>query len=304
MLKLDSILAFTAVAESGSITGAARRLTLSKSVVSERLSELERLLGSRLVSRTTRRLTLTEDGNSFYERGKLLLRDAEEAATVFNRRGGAVAGPLRISGPVGFGSLHLGPALVAFVAENRGVEMTLELDDRFVNLLADGFDAVVRHGPVDDRRIIVKTLAQSRRLLVASGPYLKRHGAPASIADLAQHRGILYTNRGASDWRFRAGRKMVSIRPEAAMRVNNGLVMRDAAAAGLGIALLPTFFLHGPAAMRNLKILEVGAEAEGATVYIAYGEQLRESPTIKALTAALRSAFGNPAYWEVPVPDQ
>jgi DNA-binding transcriptional LysR family regulator len=300
MIKLESVDAFAAIAETGSITGAARRLAVSKSVVSERLTGLERILGAKLVHRTTRRLSLTEDGDAFYARAKQILRDVDSAASELAERRRVLAGPLRISAPVSFGSLHLGPALFGFLEKNPGIELTLELDDRFVNAQTEGYDAVVRHGPVDDKRVIVKHLAASRRLLVASPNYLERCGKPGSLEDLEQHRGIIYSNRGPADWRFRVGRKFVIAHPAAALRVNNGLLMRDAATAGLGVALLPTFFLQSPLKKRTLKVIDVGAEAEGATIHIAYPEHLRSSAKIRALTEWLQKWFGDPAYWEAP----
>jgi len=298
MLKLESIEAFACIAETGSITSAARRLSISKSVVSERLSELERVLSAKLVRRTTRTLALTDDGNTFYERAKRILRDVDTAAAELAERHGTLIGPLRVSAPVSFGSLHLGPALFGFLAKNPGIELTLELDDRFVDVLGEGYDAIVRHGPVNDDRIIVKRLSASRRVLAASADYLKRSGKPASLPELEQHRGIIYTNRGAADWRFRVGRNFVIARPKVALRVNNGMLMRDAAVAGLGIALLPTFLLDTPLKSRTLKVLDIGAEAEGAMIYIAYPEHLRSSGKIRALTAWLQNFFGDPAYWD------
>jgi DNA-binding transcriptional LysR family regulator len=288
MIKFESILAFASIAEAGSVTGAARRLAISKSVVSERLTELERLLGAKLVRRSTRRLSLTDEGNTFYERAKRILREVESAASELAERRGALTGSLRISGPVSFGSL------------NPGIELTLELEDRFVDIMGEGYDAIVRHGPVHDDRIIVKRLSASRRLLVASPDYLKRYGKPVTLEELGQHRGIIYGNRGALDWRFRVNRKFAIARPPVALRVNNGLLMRDAAAAGLGIALLPTFLLQIPLKNRTLKVLDVGAEAEGATIYIAYPEHLRSSGKIRALTAWLQKSFGDPPYWDAP----
>ena len=298
MLKLESIEAFASIAETGSITSAARRLSISKSVVSERLSELERVLSTKLVRRTTRTLALTDDGNTFYERAKRILRDVDTAASELAERHGTLIGPLRVSAPVSFGSLHLGPALFGFLEKNPGIELTLELDDRFVDMLGEGYDAIVRHGPVNDDRIIVKRLSTSRRVLVASADYLKRSGKPASLQELEQHRGIIYTNRGAADWRFRVGRNFVIARPKVALRVNNGMLMRDAAIAGLGIALLPTFLLETPLRRRTLKVLDVRAEAEGALIYIAYPEHLRSSGKIRALTTWLQNYFGDPAYWD------
>src|SRR5882757_4563074 len=298
MLKLESIAAFCAIAEAGSITGAARRLALSKSVVSERLTELERVVGTTLVRRTTRSLSLTDDGNTFHERAKQIIRNVESAASELAERRGTLTGPLRISAPVSFGTLHLGQALFSFLERYPGIELTLELDDRFVDILGEGYDAIVRHGPVDDDRIIVKRLSASRRVLVASADYLKRSGKPASLQELEQHRGIIYANRGAADWRFRVGRNFVIARPKVALRVNNGMLMRDAAVAGLGIALLPTFLLETPLKRRTLKVLDIRAEAEGALIYIAYPEHLRSSGKIRALTTWLQNYFGDPAHWD------
>jgi DNA-binding transcriptional LysR family regulator len=295
MIKLDSLEALASIAETGSITGAARRLAISKSVISDRLAGLEHTLGAKLVHRTTHRVSLTEEGRAFYERAKGILRDVQNAAAEVVERRGTLSGPLRISAPVSFGSLHLGPVLFGFLAQNPAIEMTLELDDRFVNLRKEGYDAVIRHGPVDDERVIVKRLAASRRLLVASPDYLKRSGKPASLQDLQRHKGVIYSNRGAADWRFRVGRKFVNVQPAVALRVNNGLLMRDAAIAGLGIALLPMFLLEASLKKRSLTVLDVSAEAEGATIYIAYPEHLRASAKIRALTAWLQKSFSAPA---------
>jgi len=299
MLKLEALAAFVSIVESGSIAEAARRLAISKSAVSERLTELERALATQLIRRTTRRISPTEDGHAFYARAKRILRDVEDATGAMAERRTTLAGSLRISAPVSFGSLHLGPALFGLLAKYPGLELTLELDDRFVDVIAEGYDAVVRHGPVDDRRLIVKRLAVSRRALVASPEYLRRHGQPSALDELAQHQGILYSNRGASDWRFRLAGKWKNAHPQVALRVNNGLLMRDAAIAHLGIALLPTFFLKEPLARRALKVIEVGAEPEGATIFVAYPPDLRTSAKIRVLTGWLRQVFGDPPYWEL-----
>lgn len=298
MLNLDSVAVFVAIVNAGSITGAARQLAVAKSVVSERLSELERSLGTTLLQRTTRHSALTADGATFYERAKRILRETELATSELSARRGAIAGPLRISAPVSFGYLHLGPALLGFVEKYPDIELTLELEDRFVDLLREGFDVVVRHGPVNEESVVVKTLATSARRLVAAPSYLRRWGKPASLEDLKQHKGIMYSYRGGADWRFRTGRKFTTIAPQTVLRVNNGLMMRDAAARGLGIALLPTFLLQETKGERTLQVIDVGAEAEGATLYLAFVEHLRASAKIRALTTYLQAAFGSPPYWE------
>jgi DNA-binding transcriptional LysR family regulator len=297
VLKLDSILAFVAIAEAGSISEASRRLQISKSVASERLVELERNLGATLVHRSTRGLALTEDGVAFHERAKRILREVSDATSEVAERRGELAGPLRISVPVSFGILHLAPALNSFLLQNPRIELSLDLDDRFVGA-TDGFDAVIRHGPLPDNGWIAKPFAHSRRMLVASPDYLKKHGTPRSTEDLERHRGIIYSNRGASDWRFRRSGRWSVVRPAAIMRVNNGIVMRDAALGGLGITLLPTFFFHGLLSSKKLRWVDVGAEPEPATIFIAHPNDRRVSAKVLALIAHLRSTFGTPPYWE------
>lgn len=301
MLKLDGVAAFVAVAEAGSITAAAQRMGLAKSVVSERLAELERMLGARLIQRTTRKLSLTETGRTFLARGRGLLREAQEAVAEVAERHGDLAGPLRLSAPVSFGTLHLGPALYPFLLAHPRIELTLELDDRFVDAAADGFDAVLRHGPVHDTRLAARHLASSRRLLVAAPAYLAAHGRPATLAELGRHRAVLYSNRD-SDWRFRGEPDAVVVRPQAAMRVNNGLMMRGAALAGVGITLLPTFLMHEELAAGTLAVVDVGLEAEGAEIHVAYPRERGAGAKVRALADHLRHAFGTPPYWEAGVP--
>ncbi|WP_116092105.1 LysR family transcriptional regulator [Sphingomonas crusticola] len=297
MMKLDGLAAFVAAAEAGSISEAARRLGLAKSVVSERLAELERSVGTRLLQRTTRKLSITEDGRLLLPRAHRILFEAREAAAEITERGGTLSGSLRISVPVSFGVLHLGPALYDFLAKHPAIDLTLELDDRFVDAAADGYDAVIRHGPIGDSRLVARRLATTRRMLVASPDYLARAGTPRSIEALEGHRGIIYTNREA-DWRFDGPSGWTVVRPRAALRVNNGIVMRDAALAGAGITLLPTFFIHQELAAGALQRIDVGYEAEGGELFIAHPRARTASSKITALTEALRAAFGDPPYWD------
>jgi DNA-binding transcriptional LysR family regulator len=295
MLKLDGIASFVAVVEAGSISAAARRLHLAKSVVSERLAELERQLGASLLHRTTRKLSLTEDGAAFLHKASRIMREVEEAAAEMAERRGSLIGPMRISAPVTLGRLHLGPALYPFLLQHPGIELSLELDDRRVDAAADGFDAVIRHGVLEDSRLVAWQLAQSRRLLVAAPAYLERAGVPASLDELALHRGIFYTNRGIADWRFESG----DARPRVALRVNNGDMMRDAAVAGLGLALLPGFIVGDAIKSGALREIALGQPAAAEAIYIAHPEGRRASAKLRALADCLRAAFGSPPYWEV-----
>ena len=297
-MKLDGIVAFVAVAEAGSISEAARQLRLSKSVVSERVAELERSVGSHLLHRTTRKLSVTDDGASFLERASRIVREVEEAAADLAERRGTLAGPLRLSAPVTFGRMHLGPALYPFLVAHPQIELTLDLDDRRVDAAADAYDAVIRHGPIADSRLMAWRLAPSRRVLVACADYLARHGTPVSLGELERHKGIFYTNRGVADWRFPSPDGAVLVRAQIGLRVNNGDMMRDAAMAGLGIALLP-LFIAGPAIVSgSLRVIEIGVQAEEEYIFLAHSEGRRPSAKLRAVADHLRNAFGSPPYWE------
>jgi len=298
MMKLDGIATFVAVAGAGSISEAARRLRLSKSVVSDRLTELERSLGASLVHRSTRKLSLTEDGVAFLERASSIAREVDEAAAAIAERRGALVGPLRISAPVTFGRMHLGPAIYPFLAKHPRIELTLDLDDRRVDATAEGHDAVVRHGPVADSRMMAWRLAPSRRVLVASPHYLAQHGTPKSLADLDDHRGIFYTNRGVADWRFSGPDGATIVRGTPALRVNNGDMIRDAALAGIGIALLPMFIAGAEIETGRLQVVDVGVRPEVEFIYVAHPDGRRPSAKLRAFANCLRDAFGDPPYWE------
>lgn len=298
MMKIEGIAAFVAVAEAGSVSEAARRLHLSKSVVSERLAEIERGLGATLLHRTTRKLTLTEDGSAFLERATRIIHEIEEAAGDMAERRGTLAGPLRIAAPVTFGRMHLGPALYPFLGAHPKIELSLDLDDRRVDPASDGYDAILRHGVIADSRLVAWILAPSRRVLVASPAYLDRCGRPVSLDELEDHRGIFYTNRGIADWRFQAPGGPVQVRAKLGLRVNNGDMIRDAAMAGLGIALLPTF-IAGPAISDGaLVVIDIGCQPDAEFIYMAHPEGRRPSAKLRAIADHLKQAFGSPPYWE------
>ncbi len=297
-MKLDGIEAFVAAVEAGSISEAARKLRLSKSVVSERLAELERGLGARLLHRTTRKLSLTEDGSAFHERAARILREIEDATTDLSERRGLLLGPLRISAPVTFGRMHLGPALYPFLVAHPQISLTLDLDDRRVDAAADGYDAVVRHGAIDESRLVAWKLAESRRVLVASPSYLARRGTPRTTEELEGHDGIFYSNRGIADWRFMNAGDAVIVRAQARFCVNNGDMLRDAAVAGLGIALLPVFVVGAAIRAGELNVIEIGAQPATEFVFMAHPEGRNPSAKLRALAQHLRAAFGTPPYWE------
>ena len=303
-MKLEGIATFVTVAESGSLSEAARRLRVSRSVVSERLVELERSLGANLLQRSTRKLSLTEDGAAFLARATRIVRDVQEAAADLAERRGQLSGPLRIAAPVTFGRMHLGPALYPFLARHPDIQLTLELDDRRVDAASDGFDAVIRHGLIADTYLVAWQLATSRRVLVAAPAYLDRHGTPRSPEELEDHRGIFYMHRGGADWRFAQHGETRIVRGRPGLVLNNGDMMRDAALAGLGVALLPLFIVGAALKAGTLRVIDVGVEAEQEYIYIAHADGQHPSAKLRALAAWLKEAFGNPPYWEAGYADR
>ncbi len=298
MIRIEGIAAFVAIVEGGSISEAARRLRLSKSVVSERLAELERTLRTTLLRRTTRTLTITEDGAAFLERARRIMAELADATAEISERRGTLAGPVRIAAPVTFGRMHLGPALYPFLTRHPDMELTLDIDDRRVDILAGGYDAIIRHGPIVDSRLVAWTLAPSRRLLVAASGYLAAHGRPRTLADLGDHRGIFYTFRGVADWRFEGAEGAVIVRARQALVMNNGDMIRDAAISGLGIALLPSFIVGQAIRDGRLVEIDVGHRPETEFIYMAHPEGRNPSRKLRAIADHLRQAFGDPPYWD------
>jgi DNA-binding transcriptional LysR family regulator len=244
MSDFDDILAFIRVVESESYTKAARRLGISKSMVSRRVARLEGKFGTRLLIRSTRGLTPTEAGRAFAERAAHALAELEEAEAAVAEGEREPSGALRIATPLSFGSMHLGPALAEFAQQYARISLDVSFSDRFVDLVEDGFDAAIRIGVLKDSSLIGRKLSPIRALLAASPDYLARHGRPATPRDLLHHRCLIYSGPGSDEqWRFRTGERWLAIKPSGPFRADNGEVLRDAAVAGLGITALPSFIL-------------------------------------------------------------
>lgn len=297
-MKLDGVVAFVAVAETGSISDAARRLRLAKSVVSERLAELERSLGATLIHRTTRKLALTPDGLSFLERARRISGEAADAADELAARRGVMSGPLRINAPYSLTNMHLGPALYSFLAKHPDINLTLELEDRFVDPSAAGFDAVFRIAPELDTHIPVQPITTSRRVLVASPAYIAANGAPRSLAELEQHRAVHFTDRSPDDWVFHDGARSIAARVAPNVRINGCESVRDAVIAGMGVGFLPTF-ICGPALKSGaLVAIDVGMQPDINHIFAVLPGDFRPKAKLRALIDHVRDAFGSPPYWE------
>jgi DNA-binding transcriptional LysR family regulator len=243
MDRLGELEAFTAVAETGGFTKAAQELGRTTSSVSKQVRALEERLGARLFSRTTRRVSLTEIGVAFRDRVQGLLHDLEDAEMAVSRMQAEPRGVLRVGGPTDFGRIGLADSLASFALRHRDVRLEVDLADRFVDVVDEGFDVVVRIANLPDSSLVARRMGPCRRVLCASPAYLEAHGRPAHPSDLRHHATVGYAYEQSRQWRFRSDAGHTSVAVDPRHRANNGEMMRRMLVAGLGIALLPTFLV-------------------------------------------------------------
>ena len=246
MDKFTEMQTLVAVVEQGSFVNAAEALYLSKAAVSRHLAQLEARLGVRLLHRTTRRLSLTAEGEVFYARCKALLAGIDEAEAEVTERGGEAVGWVRINAPLTFGILHLAELWGAFKAQHPRVSLDVTLADRFVDLVEEGYDLAIRIGQLAGSSLIARQLATTRLVLCASPQYLAHAGTPHHPDELAEHELLAYSYIDSGDeWLFTGPDGPVTVRVAPTMRTNNGDTCRVAALLHQGIILQPTF-LVGP----------------------------------------------------------
>lgn len=284
--SLEALSTFVAIVEAGGLSPAARRLNIAKSVASKRLAELEEAAGTELIRRTTRHSQPTEAGTAFYARAKRILSELDAALEESACAEGTLRGPLRVTAPLTFTRLYLGRIFSEFAVAHPEVELTLDCDDRRVDIASGGYDLAIRIGRLADSALIARRLAAAPVLLVASPAYLEAHGAPAAIDELPGHRCIAYGNAPmAHQWRFEPASAadqsaVVTLTPR--LTINNGEIISDAAIAGLGIASLPLFIVAG--ALKDGRLVRVlpGAVPEGGAIHAVW-------PSRPALSRKLRT---------------
>lgn len=300
MDSLTDIVVFVRVVDDGSFTRAAERLKLSRSVVSKYVTRLEGRLGARLLNRTTRRLSLTEAGRIFYERSRRGLQDIEEAEAEVSRLQEKPRGVLRINSPMSFGILHIAPALPEFLAQHPEVSVEMNLDDRVVDVIEEGFDVSIRIMELPDSSLIARRLAPCRHVIVAAPSYLEKHGTPRTPEDLRDHNIISYSYQASAyDWHFISpDNKQVSVPVSGSMQANNSLALREALLRGVGITRTPTFVVgkdvqdgHLLSILGNYRTLEV-------SIYLVYPQRHHLSPKVRAFVDFMADRISEPPYWD------
>jgi DNA-binding transcriptional LysR family regulator len=294
-VDLLDVVAFVRVVETGAFSRAAERMGMSKSIVSRRVARLEEQLGARLLTRSASGAQPTAAGQAYHERASNILCELEAAQEVVAEAVTQVAGPIRLTAPLSFGVGHLAPALAEFAAAHPRVELDISFEDRTVDLVSGGFDLAVRLGTLEDSALIARRIAPSRRILVGSPGYLDARGRPEHPRDLATHDHLVYGNE---QWRFRVGSRWESVRLRPRLRADNGEMLRAAAAAGLGLCVLPTF-IASPALesgaliplLRNFPMPEAG-------LHILMPPGRSVTARVRALSDFLALRFGPEPAWD------
>jgi DNA-binding transcriptional LysR family regulator len=297
------IRAFLQVVESGGISAAAARMTVSKSVLSSRVSHLEQALGVKLLHRSQRGVTVTDAGQRFYARmSDVASRWQQAVDEVAGDADAALSASLRITAPMTFGATYLGPLLFAFMEKHPQLELTLDLDDRYVDILTGGYDLAVRIGRLADSSLMARPLAPSTRILCCSPAYAELHGIPDSVEAIQDHPCICYGSASVAPyWQFASterGGTAQQIVVRGRTHLNNGESMRDAAIAGLGLAVLPVF-IAAPA-LRERRLIAVLPKTPPSpdTIYAVYPQTRYVSRAVRALIDMLIVSFQGLPPWE------
>lgn len=273
---------FTRVVELGGFTRAASNLRLTPSGVSRIVTRLEERLGVRLLNRTTRSLSLTQEGADYFERATRILSDLADANAAASKSGTSPRGRLRVDVPIIFADFLIGPALPKFLARYPDLEIELTVRDRLIDPTAEGTDVVVRLAPPRDSELIARTLGSARMLLIASPKYLAKHGRPKSIDDLQRHAQIPYlTERGPLPWRLKGPGGEVTMPVRGRLQAASGNVMTKAVLAGMGIAQTYEPHVLQELARGDAEVLLPALEPEPRPIHALFARQKADLPRVR-----------------------
>jgi DNA-binding transcriptional LysR family regulator len=288
---------FAAVVDEGSFVAAADVLEMSKPAVSRHVGELEARLGVRLLHRTTRKLSLTDEGTVFHARCKELLGSLDEAEAEITARSGRATGRLKINAPVSFGISYCAPLWGAFLAKHPGVRLEVDLSDRMVELVDEGYDLAIRIARLPSSTLVFRQLASTRLVLCASPQYLKKKGKPKHPSELTEHDAIGYSNWSAGDrWGFTGSQGEVSVKIRSRFYANNGETCVAVARAHGGVILQPSFLVSDAISSKQLIELMPAYQALTLGIYAVYPSRRHISPKVRAMIDFLVEQFKQPRW--------
>ncbi|MHC2298918.1 DNA-binding transcriptional LysR family regulator [Rhizobium mongolense] len=298
MTNLGDLEIFAKVVSTGSMSLAGRVLGFSPAVVSKRIKRLEDRLGTRLLQRTTRQISLTEAGQGFYDRVLGILAGLEEAEYYISGRSALMHGTLKISAPTSFGRMHIAPHLKAFMDAHPELAINLVLTDELSDIVGGGFDLAIRIAELTDSSLVARRLAPVRRLLCAAPTYLKMHGMPQSIDDLKHHRCLPAHNNDL--WRLEGPGGAMSLRPEGMLVTNSSEVIRETVIAGLGIALRSTWDIGDELKSGNLvQVLPAYEGSRNLALSAVYPSRQFLPAKVRLFIDYLADLYGPVPYWEL-----
>lgn len=304
MDRLKQIESFVAVATKGSLTAAAQAEGVAPAVIGRRIDALEERLGVKLLVRTTRRITLTHEGSAFLEDAQRVLTDLANAEASVSAGGVKASGSLRVTAPAGFGRRHVAPLVPRFLAQHPDVHLSLNLSDRVVDIVNEGFDCAVRVGELQDSSLISVRLADNRRLCVGAPAYLQRAGAPSHPSELARHECLTLSSDASQTrgWAFQVDGQVVHLRPSGRLDCSDGQVLHDWCLAGLGLAWRSTWEVeHEIASGQLVSVLdEYAAPPNG--IYAVFPHAKHLPLRVRLWIDFLKHTYGDPAYWRSAAP--
>jgi DNA-binding transcriptional LysR family regulator len=299
MDRLNSMKIFVEVARSAGFSAAASKIGLSRARVSKSVMQLEQHLGTRLFNRTTRRISLTEVGKIYLERCIAILQDIDETEAIAAEQTQEPRGRLTLSAPTSFGVLHLQRSIPAYLRQFPEVQISLNLADRFIDVVDEGFDLVIRIAELQDSSLIARRLAPCRRLLCASPAYLQQHGTPQVPQDLAIHQCLVYSNELKPDtWQLQGPKGIEAVKVNGPICADNGDILRAAAVEGLGVTLLPTFII-GPD-LEAGRLRQVLAEycPPPISIHAVFPSRRYLSAKVRSFVDFMAAYFGNQPDWD------
>lgn len=299
MNKLVAMQAFVRVVEAGSFVKAARQLDISTTAASRLVADLEAHLGTRLLQRTTRRLSLTEAGSAYFERCQQIVGAIGEAEAQVGLEAQRPFGTLRISGPVVFSTLHLAPLLAGYSARCPEVKVDIALSDRIVDLVDEGFDVAIRIAGRLADTLVARRLATIRIVVCAAPEYLRRHGTPRTPADLAGHNCLLYTiSERPAEWAFDGPQGPVTAKVAGSLRSNNGALLRTAALAAEGIVVQPTFLVGDDLTDGRLVPVLPRFRMPALAAHAVYPTRRHLPAKVRSFVDFLAEAISDPPPWD------
>lgn len=298
MQNLPDLMTFVMVVDEDSFSAAAKKLGLSHSVISRRITRLESELGVQLLQRTTRRLSMTEAGRAIYERGKQIQRDIEEVSLTVSVSQQELRGTLRINAPMSFGQLHLVPAICEFMEQYPDLRIELLLGRQHANLIEESLDVSIQISELPDSSFIAKTLMHRNTVLCATPEYLKQHGTPEKPEDLKHHNCLLYQEKRVhSDWRFVRHGEEFSVKVSGNLIINSSQAIAKAALASLGIARLPSYLITHEINMGNLISLMPEYCPKDIGIHAIYSHRKYLAKKVRVFVDFLVKKFSEDAYW-------